>query len=308
MSSKQCLVCGDTNNTLWATATDGEYFTTTDTYSYYQCHQCHNLFIHPCPKDKLSVIYPSNYYSFSQQKENFVLKIKKKLDNQLFLKILEKLSGKSLNILDVGGGSGWLLDQIKALDTRVSLTQIVDIDPDAKQVAESMGHVFSNTPIEDFQSAQKFDLVLMLNLIEHVHSPEKVLKNIKTLLTADGKVLIKTPNYDSLDARIFRHKNWAGYHCPRHWALFTKETLIDLCQKSGYTIDDFSYTQGAPFWTGSVLYMLYKYKLIRLSKDRPVHTHPLFGPLNALFAGVDFCRQPFSKPSQMFVTLSLKKA
>jgi len=70
-----------------------------------------------------------------------------------------------------------------------------------------------------FRHGRKFDLIMMLNLIEHVRDPVAVLQKMKRHAGADGLILIKTPNYDSLDARIFRHRNWVGLHCPRHWVI-----------------------------------------------------------------------------------------
>ena len=34
---------------------------------------------------------------------------------------------------------------------------------------------------------------------------------------------MKTPNVEGLDAKLLRHRNWGGYHAPRHWVLFTPE-------------------------------------------------------------------------------------
>jgi len=43
-----------------------------------------------------------------------------------------------------------------------------------------------------------------------VRDPVAVLQKMSGMLAPDGLILIKTPNYDSLDARIFRHRNWSA--------------------------------------------------------------------------------------------------
>ena len=43
--------------------------------------------------------------------------------------------------------------------------------------------------------------------------------------------------------------------------------------------------------------------LVRISRQRPVVYHPLFGVLAAAFAALDFVRRPFAKTSQMFFVL-----
>jgi hypothetical protein len=117
-------------------------------------------------------------------------------------------------------------------------------------------------------------------------------------------VVVKTPNFDSLDARLFRRANWAGYHCPRHWVLFEKSSFVALAERSGLELREFSYTQGAAFWAASLLFWLAERGRVSITSERPVMSHPLFPPLAAVFAGFDLVRMAFgARPSQMFVTL-----
>jgi hypothetical protein len=119
-------------------------------------------------------------------------------------------------------------------------------------------------------------------------------------------VLIKTPNYDAFDATLFRNRSWTGYHCPRHWVLFTMGSFVKLAQDCDLTIVTASFTQGAPFWAGSTLVWLAEHRLVNITKERPVMYHPLYGPLSGLFAALDFVRRPFAKTSQMFFVLRRK--
>jgi len=299
-----CFLCGNNDFKLWASATDVEYHTTTDYYQFYECQHCKLLQIDPVPLDKLGIIYPSNYYSFASQKKSLVNDIKESLDKRLFNKILKQLKSDNLKVLDVGGGSGWLLNVIQSISPRVKYTQVVDIDPDAEALAKQNGHNYFCGRIEDFNTTEKFDFVLLLNLIEHVSDPLAVLNKIQNILTDDGVVLIKTPNYDALDARLFRNKNWGGLHCPRHWVIFSKESFELVAQKAGLKIKSFSYTQGAPFWTVSVLAWMNKKKWVSITAERPAYRHPLFPVFLGLFAAFDLLRKPFAKTSQMFIILS----
>jgi len=303
-TTKTCFLCGQADLTHWAKATDVEYFTTKEYFSFNECPNCRLLLIDPVPEDQLSVIYPSNYYSFAGQKKSIVNSIKESLDKKLFRNILKDLPGNHLKVLDVGGGSGWLLDVIRSISPRVKTTQVVDIDPQAEQLAKEKGHQYFCGRIEDFDTAEQFDFVLLLNLIEHVADPLAVLKKIETILKPGGVVLIKTPNYDALDARMYRHRNWGGLHCPRHWVLFSKESFTKILSAAGLTMKSFSYTQGAPFWTVSVLAAMQRRGWVKMSAERPAYKHPLFPVFLGLFAAFDILRKPFAKTSQMFITVS----
>ena len=203
----------------------------------------------------------------------------------------------------MGGGTGWLLDVIKKLDTRVALTQIVDIDKQAKELAEINGHQYFEGRIEDFTTTNKFHLVLMLNLIEHVSDPGKVLLSIEKTLAPGGIILIKTPNTDSLDARLFRRSYWGGLHCPRHWVIFSEKSFRLLVQKTNLDIASLKYTQGGPFWAFSIIAVLSRKKILKVIANRPIIFHPLFPVISSVFAAFDFVRRHFAKTSQLFIVL-----
>lgn len=256
------------------------------------------------PKDRLNVIYPSNYYSYSQSQESVVFRIKTALDKRWFRKMTRDLQGSNLSALDIGGGAGWQLNVLRSADARFSTTDVVDIDSAAQLQAQTNGHSYFCGGIENYTTDRKYDLILMLNLIEHVEAPIEMLRKAGSLLSTQGMILLKTPNVESLDARLFRHQNWAGYHCPRHWVLFTRESLESAVRAAGLTPRSITYTQGAPFWAASVLFCMARIGLVTISAQRPVAYHPLFGPLTGAFAGFDWIRGFFSKTSQMFAVIS----
>ena len=233
-----CLACGSSERSFWARATDFEYCSTRDYFTYYRCEDCGALSIDPVPDDRLGDIYPPTYYSFDGVKTSFLEQVKQALDRRLFKKVFGQISGSELAALDVGGGTGWLLNQARVVEPRLCSSVVVDIDPKAGVAAEQAGHEYFCGRIEEFETDQKFDLILLLNIIEHVNDPTSVLKKARELLTDGGIILIKTPNYDSLDARIFRSTYWGGLHCPRHWVVFTPESFRLAANSAGLSVSD----------------------------------------------------------------------
>jgi len=299
-----CLSCGYGDLDRWASATDREYFTTTDRFSYLRCKHCHSISISPVPDDRLHEIYPANYYSMVVHKLSASERLKLALDRRLFRRILRPLQGEVLAGLDIGGGTGWMLEQARAVEPRLTSTVVVDLDPAAAAACQAAGHTYFCGRIEDYEPDRQFDLILMMNLIEHVRDPVQVFRKVAHCLKPNGRILLKTPNYDSLDARLFRGTYWGGLHCPRHWVLFTPESLTEAVQRAGLRVVDISLTQGAPFWVWSVASMLAERGLIKVSADAPMYRHPLVPLLTAAFAALDFARRPFMRTSQMFAILS----
>jgi SAM-dependent methyltransferase len=232
-----------------------------------------------------------------------VFRIKDWLDCRFFKRFVAGISNKEISVLDVGGGAGQFLSKFKKMDARIKHSTIVDIDDRAGVVARQLGHEYYCGTFEEYQPGRTFEIILMLNLIEHVDSPKALIKKAKQQLSPGGLVILKTPNADSLDARLFRHSNWGGYHCPRHWVLFERGSFEALLQDSGLGIRLLRYTQGAPFWATSVLFAMSRRGWIHISIERPALNHPLYPVFSAAFAALDMIRGPFAKTSQMLVVL-----
>jgi len=302
----RCPQCA-TNGTWYARATDIEYFTTEREFDFYHCVNCDLLFIAPMLSNELSTIYPPNYYAFDEKSQKTLAwKAKRWLDRRLLRGVTSRVPGEGLSIVDVGGGTGWMAAAARAADHRVAKTLIVDLDRQAEARARSEGHGFFCGRIEDFVSNETFDLILMLNLIEHVSNPNQIMRAAAKLLSPRGRIFIQTPNFRSLDAFLFRHRSWGGYHCPRHFVLFSERSLRQLLDRNGLAIETFRYTQGAAFWTTSLMHEMAQRNIISAGPNRPYHTHPAAPLLQIFAAAFDFVRLPFSKTSQMIVVAKHK--
>lgn len=298
-----CPCCKSPKTRHWADARDVEYDTATGTFEYCRCEACGCLFIHPVPLHQLARIYPPDYYSYAIGKPSLTQRIKDWLDARMMRSLLAGIHGAQLAALDIGGGAGQQLTLLRNIDPRITHTEIVDLDANAQAQAEAAGHRYFCGPIESFTTERRYDLILMLNIIEHVADPGRVLAAASQLLTPQGIVVIKTPNVDSLDARLFRHRNWTGYHCPRHWVLFNAKSFEQLSLQSGLRVMWQRFTQGAPFWAGSLVHLLAPATATAQGRYRRVVDHPLYAVFCGIFAAFDLLRAPFSTPSQMLFAL-----
>ena len=210
----ECLACGSLSVSHWATARDIEYYAVPDSFDYVACADCRSLSIVDPPVARLAEIYPGNYYSFSETGRSPIERVKQWLDRRQFARLFSTVKGSSLSALDVGGGAGWLLTLAKAVEPRLAETLVVDLDAAAEARARAAGHDFFLGPVETFESDKKFDVIFMLNLIEHVADPVAVLTRMRSLLAPDGVIFLKTPNYDSLEPGCFATRAGAGSIAP----------------------------------------------------------------------------------------------
>ncbi|MBL7762554.1 MAG: class I SAM-dependent methyltransferase, partial [Chitinophagaceae bacterium] len=74
--------------------------------------------------------------------------------------------------------------------------------------------------------------ITMWHVLEHVHSLQEYITQLKKLLTANGRLIIAVPNYTSSDAASYG-EYWDGYDVPRHLYHFSQKSIETLVVKHG---------------------------------------------------------------------------
>jgi len=78
-----------------------------------------------------------------------------------------------------------------------------------------------------------FDAIVMNNVIEHLRNPRETLIECRRILRAGGRLVMITPNSDSLGRNLFG-RNWRGLEPPRHLYLYNSKALRNLCRQTGF--------------------------------------------------------------------------
>ena len=104
---------------------------------------------------------------------------------------------KNLNILDIGCGGGLLSEPMSRLGGNVtgidaSEKNIISAKVHAKQNNLNISY-FCNSP-ENFKSNKKFDLVLNMEIVEHVEDIDFFFKSCSKLLKKNGIMFVATIN------------------------------------------------------------------------------------------------------------------
>ncbi len=104
---------------------------------------------------------------------------------------------KNLNILDIGCGGGLLSEPMSRLGGNVtgidaSEKNIISAKIHAKQNNLNISY-FCNSP-ENFKSNKKFDLVLNMEIVEHVEDVNLFIKKSSELLKKNGLMFVATLN------------------------------------------------------------------------------------------------------------------
>lgn len=114
--------------------------------------------------------------------------------------VLARWARSGARAVDLGAGPGAMSQRLGELGCVVVA---VDHDPDVYKAGFPFVTLDFNEPRFAAQlGIAKFDLVVAIEVIEHVESPIGFLRNIGQLLAPAGVAVITTPNVDSLPARV----------------------------------------------------------------------------------------------------------
>lgn len=242
----QCKICNATDITIFAHTA--------------KCNDCGVLLYYPYPLGEDDPVLDSvkswdrkgalRWYSDSSFKNhnNFTGMLRYTID--------ELNLGKSIDVLDYGGGGGQFALICKSHFPEANIF-IVDIADNA--LLDEWRIVNNQIKFKDFNSnEQKFDFIFMNDVFEHVNDPVSVLKQLASKLKAGGKIFIDTPKQfwlypiskllsQNLYAKILR-----GTVSTMHLQIWTRKSFDYVVRQSGLRIEKYcelsEYTMPAKFY------------------------------------------------------------
>jgi 2-polyprenyl-3-methyl-5-hydroxy-6-metoxy-1,4-benzoquinol methylase len=254
-----CNVCGNAAaRPLWMAVDRLHGFQ--GRFQYVQCANCALVYMNPqIVPECSSQFYPPDYAPHQAKWHGHPGRAAHGLEARatpdLPEMILDGLNSQS-RVLDVGCGNGDFLNQVRQFCH--CLVNGVDISENAVLCAKRQYgfEVFQGDILSAPFEANSFDLVTCWSCIEHIPNPAQAVKKIFTLCKPSGWLFIKTPNYDSLAAKLFKDK-WYHLDCPRHLYIFSPLTIKALLSKSGFEVVKICYETSSKGWLGSLQYVFY---------------------------------------------------
>lgn len=136
-------------------------------------------------------------------------------------------------MLEIGCANGFFLDE-----ARKAGWEVTGVEPSrwARQYAKErlgMQAIYSTIEKADF-GEESFDAVVMLDVIEHLESPKKILQAIKKNLKKNGILIVSTPDIESFLSILLGAKWWGINR--HHLFYFSKKTLEHLFNHTGFKV------------------------------------------------------------------------
>lgn len=170
------------------------------------------------------------------------------LDNRLILnwyptRIINRCKGGKLLELGVGHGfSSLMLTPHFRMHTIVEGSQ--QIISAFRLNQEASGIKIVHSFFEEYVADEKFDVIVMGFVLEHVEDPGLILLKFKDFLAPDGKIYITVPNAHALNRRLGHLAGLlkdcfalsAADHDLGHRRTFTVESLCALAEQQGLIV------------------------------------------------------------------------
>jgi SAM-dependent methyltransferase len=135
-------------------------------------------------------------------------------------------------LLDVGCGHGLLLDEARRRGFDVVGLELSRSA--ALHARQALGLDVREVPLEEFDTWDSFDVVVLADVIEHLDDPVGAVERCARLLRPGGALCVVTPDPSSITARMAGTR-WWGY-LPAHTCLLPRATLHELLGAQGLLV------------------------------------------------------------------------
>jgi SAM-dependent methyltransferase len=197
-------------------------------FRYVKCSFCGLVYLNP--RIRYHVLMDS--YKKATTIEKMCLK---KKDKRKYIKRMEEISKYANvdrgNILDIGSGFGFFLNVAKKMGWNA-----IGTEPSFQfyKYSKRFGVKVWNKPFEKCKFPENFfHSITMLDVLEHIYDPLRLLMKCKSILNENGVLVIRTPDVNSI-YRYLKGKKW--YFGLNHVNLFSDRSMKYLYKKTGFSM------------------------------------------------------------------------
>lgn len=248
----ECWVCGSKNLKLKKESNvteplSSKNFAITDQIygkflSIYECVNCE--FMQCTESDDVLLYYQQmDDPTYESGREYRKLQIKKILNR--ILKVKKKWIDEP-RLLDIGAGSGIMVEAAEEMNLK---SEGIEPSMNLCNIANKKGLKVYNGVLPNEMIKHKYDIVTIIDVIEHVNNPRDLLTEAKKCMKSEGILVIVTPNLRSLVAHLF---GWRWWHFRiAHIGYFNANNLKMICERAGLEIINSSH----PGWVFDIGYL-----------------------------------------------------
>lgn len=210
-------------------------------FTHVRCKNCQMVYANPRFKESIA----ENLYNEEDYTEFYKIKLIPSIDYRKTVLGKNKYNqiaryfNKSGKVLDIGSGVGEVLSVFK--DNGWDCLGIEFNEFAANYSKEKFGLNIINKNVYDFDSSEKFDVIMLWGVLEHFFKPLDILEKVHELLKDDGILLLEVPYADSVLVRYYEKTSKSVDRIiegDRHLMLFSLRSFIEMTDKAGFYADE----------------------------------------------------------------------
>lgn len=149
--------------------------------------------------------------------------------NRVILWVLKSRIGKFHNFLEIGCGTGFVLEGIHREYPEATLSGTEFFDEGLMYARKRVpSATFEKLDARVMNDIERFDVIGAFDVVEHIDEDQQVLANLSSALTKDGYLLLTVPQHKWL----WSHADERACHVRR----YTRRELVDKVERTGLEV------------------------------------------------------------------------
>lgn len=198
----------------------------------FRCKDCKAVFNFEFPKDDVINEYYQNDYkislndTYNDERRRYF----RYPENISLINDMLNYSKPPSSILDIGCDKGYFIDEARRYGYHVFG---IELSKSANLYTKKL-RLDVRKDISDFE--QKFDIVTLWHVLEHIPNPVEFLTKIKNQLNRPGYLYIRVPAFDSYWSQLLKDK-WDWFQPENHLFHYGLDSISNLLKGIGFDIE-----------------------------------------------------------------------
>lgn len=238
--NRHCPICESKNLSKLCNVSfcDNKNFTgLPDEYTITECNECGMVFSNMDATEKDFTDYYENFSTYLEKTNENCRRV---LENEyaILYNMIQPYITENSKIMDIGTAKGGFLDYLN----KKGLKNLYGIEPSIEDnkdnTLEDNIRLIKGDICQKLNITEKFDLINLQQVMEHIYNVKTALQNIKNLVRDNGYLLIDVPNADKY---IDNYNVPYEFFIYEHINHFNKASLTNLLAENDFKIINVMY-------------------------------------------------------------------